>query len=988
MIVKGKHSSGNTLRMSLLLLLSLAGIYAFWYYLPFLTSWKKAGMIHCDAEVVRGKNFISNGDQFFNAHTQSSEVAFRGAFSSKVNAGEGYQFGFGLDFEDFTPGKTYVASVWRKKEFHGGVGALVIIDNNGVFNLEIKAPVKEKNDWELLSHKFTIPFEKKIDNLRIYVRTDGKGIFYFDDLKIVEQEETKETSQFMPQTIQLSLSPKALKKLDDKRKQALQVGILQTEADDWVKGMLTAPSSAEEMPIELRLKGDWLDHLKNDKWSYRIQVKDPYAWNRLKTFSLQSPETREFLQEWILHQWWKKEDVLTPRYDFVELKINGTSKGIYAYEEHFEKQLPESNERREGVIVRFSEEGFWEDVKMRLSDLEGNPLAHINNSAHYKTSEIRPFKEKQIAENPALLAQLEVAQGLLKNFIDQDRPVHEIFDTERVAAYFAICDLMHAQHSVAWHNMRFYFNPILNKLEPIGFDGFPTYNYPFLLLSEGALSQHFKEDDEPISYFFRDTTFLKQYIYKLFYFSSDEYWSSFINEFESGILARADFITKEFQNYQPNLELIEKRVKGIRSGITPIDDFSVRAFFDKNNSKIFVGNTHSLPVEIIGSGRSAKQVDAYLKKKVLLPAYVTQPFYINQSKKKKKKAPDLAHIIRHEVEHQEVDISPNVKYLFYRVLGSERVFFTKIRNWSLPKTNKINPTTETPTLLTSNALYKVTGNKVIFRSGKRTTNQDVIIPAGYKVYFSAGTEIDFTQGAKFLSYAPLLMEGTKENPIKIFSSDGTNNGFTILQAEETSKLKYVLFENLNTHRKANWNLTGAVTFYESEVIIEDAYFSKSQSEDALNIVRSDFEIRRCVFSSTFSDGLDLDFSNGSVSDSKFLNTNNDGLDVSGSNVYVVNGEINTCGDKGISVGEASKVIITSANIINCPVGVASKDMSEVIIEDINISECKVGFAVYQKKPEFGNGKMEVKKYASKKVETLYNVAKGSYLDMNGKIINP
>ena len=89
--------------------------------------------------------------------------------------------------------------------------------------------------------------------------------------------------------------------------------------------------------------------------------------------------------------------------------------------------------------------------------------------------------------------QFDTAQSLLIDFIEQGKPVSESFDTDKMAKYFAIVDLMQAHHSTAWHNMRFYFNPVLNKLEPVGFDGFPTYDSPFLLMSEGALSKHFKE---------------------------------------------------------------------------------------------------------------------------------------------------------------------------------------------------------------------------------------------------------------------------------------------------------------------------------------------------------------------------------------------------------------------------------------------------------------------------------------------------------------
>lgn len=990
MIVKNDTQKSSYFKTAIIMLCSIGGLYSLWYALPFFTTWKTEGVIYCDAEIVRGSNFVSHGDQFFNAKTQSKEAAFEGNFSSKIEMGEGFQYGFGFDFKTFQAGKTYLASVWRKMENHDGKSALVIMDKNKNINYEIFESVKEKNGWELLEKKFTVPFQKEIEELKIYVRSDGKEIFYFDKLKIIEKENYNNTfPSFTPETIELNISEKGFQKLNQKRKDALQIGVLESAENDWVNGTLTSSDHSETMNIELRLKGDWLDHLKKNKWSFRVKVKDPFAWNKMKTFSLQSPETREFLQEWILHQWWKKEDVLTPRYDFVELKLNGKSLGVYAYEEHFEKQLPESNARREGVIVRFSEEGFWADVKKRLGDLEGNPIAHVNTSAHYSSAEVRGFKENQLLKNPVLKQQLETAQNLLVDFLEQKKSVSEIFEIEKMAKYFAIVDLMQAQHSVAWHNMRFYFNPVLNKLEPVGFDGFPTYHYPYLLMSEGALSQHFKENQEPFQYFFSDTTFLQQYIYNLFSFSKKEYLNHFLDELENGIAARSEFLTREFQLYRFNKDLIFKRISGIQSNIFPFNNISLKAYFQKKSDGKTIaqlGSIHSLPIEIIGTGFQNKKVNNYFESSIVLPAFITSPFYQNQSKKRKKEAPSLTNLIRYQIEYQPITIPDNSKYVFYKVLGYDEIFHSKILNWQFPQANSTPPTIPKNHEISSNNLYTVTDQKVVFHAGKFIVKNDIIIPKNYTVYFSEGTEIDLVNQAKFLSYSPIQMNGKKDSPIKITSSDRSANGFTILQAEGNSNLEYVIFENLNTHRKENWNLTGAVTFYESEVTINDCAFLKNHCEDGLNLIRSNFEINRSIFNQTLSDGLDLDFCNGSINQSYFFNTINDGLDISGSNVYVVDCEMDNCGDKGISVGEQSQVTILEATIKNSIIGVASKDLSKVFIENINLENCQQGFVAYQKKAEFGGSLIEVKNYSAIQVKRLHNILVGCTLKLKGKII--
>ena len=51
----------------------------------------------------------------------------------------------------------------------------------------------------------------------------------------------------------------------------------------------------------------------------------------------------------------------------------------------------------------------------------------------------------------------------------------EVFDIDRLSKFFALSDILGAEHGARWHNARFYFNPFTNLLEPISFDGNPNY---------------------------------------------------------------------------------------------------------------------------------------------------------------------------------------------------------------------------------------------------------------------------------------------------------------------------------------------------------------------------------------------------------------------------------------------------------------------------------------------------------------------------------
>jgi hypothetical protein len=142
----------------------------------------------------------------------------------------------------------------------------------------------------------------------------------------------------------------------------------------------------------MRLKGDWLDHLKGDKWSFRIEITED-SWKGIREFSVQSPITRDFLNEWFLHQIALDEGLLATRYGFINLYLNGDSKGVYAYEEHFKKQVIESAQHREGPILKFDEFEFWDNMRNGIqADLA------------YETTEIHAFGEKKIKKSANLLS--------------------------------------------------------------------------------------------------------------------------------------------------------------------------------------------------------------------------------------------------------------------------------------------------------------------------------------------------------------------------------------------------------------------------------------------------------------------------------------------------------------------------------------------------------------------------------------------------------
>ena len=162
-----------------------------------------------------------------------------------------------------------------------------------------------------------------------------------------------------------------------------------------------------------------------------------------------------------------------------------------------------------------------------------------------------------------------------------------------------------------------------------------------------------------------------------------------------------------------------------------------------------------------------------------------------------------------------------------------------------------------------------------------------------------------------------LFEGTKENPVIFTAEDDSWGGVLVTNSKDRSKVNFLTCSNANgigpiIQEKGidrnGWMLTGAVTFNRSNVDIFNSRFIDINSEDALNIVSSDFTIQGCFFSKLASDAFDGDFVNGTIQDCFFSEINGDGVDFSGSNAEVSASKFSDIIDKAISVVKVAKVL--------------------------------------------------------------------------------
>jgi len=571
----------------------------------------------------------------------------------------------------------------------------------------------------------------------------------------------------------------------------------------------------------------------------------------------------------------------------------------------------------------------------------------------------------------------------------------EVFDLDKMAKYFAISEALGAYHGITWHNQRFYYNPVIGKLEPIGYDGFAEKtlrkNY---LLGSGALNPKKVASENIENFLFLDPAFSEKYAHYIQLYTSRFFLNSFFSSIDEELQARLKLVKTEFENYHFDLDQLMVNAQRLNSLVYPFDDHSLKAYIAQTTQTeklLKVGSFHNLPIEVIGQGEDQYIMQDTFENPILMESFYVRGVYDKLSYRNA----SLTRLSYHDaknnydlqepIHYQSLSVNKKSNYLFYKPLGIDSLFHTKINDWTLDKGITTRQAIFKDIELRSNDIYTISDDMVYFKKGKHQLKKSIIIPAGKRVIFEAGCHLDFIKGAMFISKSSIAMKGTEESPILISSSDKSAKGFTILQAPAQSELRYVRFDQFNTLNVKGWNLTGAVTFYESDVIIDHCIFKNNLCEDGLNIIRSEFLLEKSLISNTFSDGLDADFCKGTIRNVRFINTGNDGMDFSGSVIFVTEAYIDQSGDKGVSVGEDSDVSILNISVKNSNIAAAAKDLSTLFIENIDIEKCQQGFAAYQKKPEFGGAHIIVNKYTANEVRRLHNIRVDCSLQLVDKV---
>jgi len=939
----------------------------------------------CDAEstlLQKGeKVFTCNGDNFSGGKFQSKNQARSGKHSCKLLNKN--SIGMTIRLYDIKPGDYVDVSIW-KKSTSNEQGSLVIASGqvNALYERVVMPILEEESGWQKLHYTFMAM--KSYQELLIYGYNPDDEPVYFDDLSVMRH--TSRPCNYNPEdAIEIKISSANMKVIDSLRLRALENGVIDNSLKRYFDAEIKTAHAV--IPIQIRLKGDWVDHLKGDKWSFRIKVKPGFSFNGLKSFSIQSPHTRSFLEEYVLHKLFEQEDVLTTRYDFSPIMLNGKNLGIYAIEEHFDKQLLEAKRRREGPILKLDEGGHWEQV---LYNLKNDKKRHIPS---YEAAAVLPFKKGRTISSEALYHQFLIAQNLMFQYKNNADNPQELFDVELMAKYYAILDVGRVHHSIHWHNHRFYYNPITSRLEPIAFDcnSEPIPGIVRLPIA-GFRQVHGAKNPSFQNLLFynvaNNSEFQHHYLRYLKAYSNKQFLDRFFEKIADNVRELNLLLSPEFggytyssKNYYKTADAIIEALPGFENSInTNAINFNAphpNYVVDKKNPVYFYETGLKAYLSSFEDSISTVKLINYSLHDVAIVGYSEIG---DKDSMVSFEEPTNLSAYSFDANSSELKISNKVSHVWLSSNGvnNTKLVQKKVLPWPYP--SFVNPRAELERSVALESNYWNIKDSIITLNENVDLNHILFVPKGYRIILLPGTSITLKNGGGILSYSPISAMGSPRNPITIIAeSPEHNHGLQVLSPGSKNSLNWVIFNSLNTMRHKGWGLTGAITFYDADVSINNCTFSNNRCEDALNLFRCSFEMNSCKIEQTYADGFDADFCRGNIRNSVFLNTGNDGLDFSGSNVIVNSCDLIGIGDKGISSGEASTTSVDNCYVSSASMALVSKDQSLLTATNMSIKDCPIQYASYQKKDEFGPGKIIVKDVSSSLL------AKNLILDLGSSI---
>jgi len=768
--------------------------------------------------------------------------------------------------------------------------------------------------------------------------------------------------------------------------------------DEYVDGELVTKDDIYK--IKVKYRGDTGLHWLHSMKSYKIKVDDSSKrYRNLEEFSFVLPETSSIVSESIAFQISREMRIFTQTLELMPVCLNGQYIGMYRYMDPIDKDLIEMKALPySGLYIGKSNSVFGIDKNLYV-----NPYFW----------ELRSKEDLSYSDYQDLFYLIKMIRDILNEDEGAYLNFMNIINFDYFARFAAVQTFFQTIHYDHQHNNKLYFDSTRGEFNPITDDPGAWFSYynqlydyvPVDILSNDLLSALHKNPE---------FIYLKQkYIWEMLSkYSSKEIdkrlWDvynknkEFIeNDDKKGITIFIDvfgantYLVKRIYIIQ---EAIKKKLSD-QDICYVVDDnrLSISSYGEspkkissvkfENGTVNFVrenGKDADLYKEIFYSGRKIYESKTIEIKKAmaeklgarffLTPSPMIYNFMSNANLVGRISSIEFQNLITGETfvkdAGKECPQEVDGEFMFHpwdldQSLMEQRLFdvdtifdddpnglkFLDHKNIFISEFVKNYP------------IFVSRNEELTLRKGTYKFDKTIIIPKGTKLTIAPGVRILMAPGVSFVSYSPVIAEGTKRSQIYVGAQDPENPFGVFALANEGasgSSFEYFNIENGNEATINGIYFSGMFdAYHNNNVVVENSSFKYAHADDALNFKYSNSSVKNSYFYKNSGDAIDFDVMTGEISGNYFEENGNDSIDVSFTTSLIKNNHAYKSGDKCISIGEHSTPLIFNNLLDGCKTGIEVKDLSEPVILNNAIVNNDMGINSYQKKEIFGGGHAKV-----------------------------
>jgi hypothetical protein len=842
---QGKRRDYRKIVVRLVMLVFIATLFVLGYkYLP--KPINNTSEYFCGAEQFADGEFKSSGSVYTTNCFQDTKERVSGKASCRCEGDKRY--GPTLSLNDLNPGDTVFVSL-QVKSTKNSKSKLVFSSDKKHYRQEVISKGGD-TEWKKHNSYYIIPSDAAGAVWKIYpAMVEGDGPAYFDDFSIDREGSKSEVTLNTKYPImELQINELNFRKIASKRKEAKKVGLLFSSKDDLVDADLQIDS--KEYSCLTRLKGDLLDHLRSDKWSFRVMLDGNETWRGMNIFSIHNSKARSHLAEWTMHQLMRSEGIISPKYDFMQFVLNRKTIGIYGYEQHFDNHFLTDNKKLIGPILRHNDEGYWDNVLGKLKDYEWA-----------ESSQIELFN-KENEGNEQFMKLYHYGHSQLNDYFDGRKKAEEVFDLNKMAKYYALMEIGHGLHAQLMTNIRFYVDPTSALLEPIGYDFFgdhmPNVNEHWRPIGQWENGKDIIERSRDgyayMRRLFGDLKFYERYMKHLERYSSYAYLDGKISVLDDQLKSRNDFINTdpEYAKYKYDLKHQFRKAEYTRAKLYPMPNVSLKSYRSVNKLEVILQGFHYFPLKVIGYKTQRKKVD--LLEPILINAY----------------SPDSP-VVSHRLA---ADQKPTT--IIYQTLGLDSIFYHEINNDIVPEINI--PTQQALFVdISKHPGIKTIGASHIVKTATWVIDRPYLVDKHEDLAISKGTHVEFKEGGSLTIHGKIISLGTAEQPIMFAGSKSAGQGILLSKNMGESQFSHCSFSGLGSYGVGTVTLPAAVNVDEANVIFGSCLWNNNNAQTDLILSNAKFQLTNTIFQNNAGDAVRAIFSQGIINKIKIDNYGGSGL---------------------------------------------------------------------------------------------------------------